>query len=429
MNKKSMRIFLAGGKTFAILVMGIMIGFGALCMVHMLPVEKIHQNVLNSRNAINVRGEVVQGYKSTSIDNFTDSIILNQVICPVDAPLLEKAVYNYQVNYWQKYEQPENLLRYLDGETGYKYQGYTHYWGGYLVILKPLLMIFDYADVLVINIIIQTLLAVLIILGLCKSGKDYVVIPFVAAIISIMPVSMAVCLQLCDIYYIALAGTALIVWGHKKIRSERMYLLFLLLGMSTSYFDFLTYPFVSLGIPLVVFLVYLDKEKLINKFFYIILCSAQWCVGYVGMWAGKWILGSILVPEGGSFKVAIKQIIYRGSNRSSDNQKLTVFSVTLENLFVYLKWPVMILIGAVMIYLLYKIIKGKNVVKNRALSAVPYLLICIYPLVWYMIAKNHSYEHSFMAYRELVIATFAGLCMLAEIGFADREKVVSRGGK
>lgn len=404
------------GKTALALISGILIGFGALCIVHLLPVERMHRNVLGSKDTIDVYRQVVEGYKSTSIDNFTDSIILNQVICPIDAPLLEKVVYNYQVNYWKQYGQVENLLKYLEGENGYKYQGYTHYWGGYLVILKPLLAIFDYADVLVMNMIVQALLLLLIILGLSRTGKSYVIIPFTIAILSMMPVSMAVSLQLCDIYYIALVSTAMIVWKHEKIRKERMYLLFLLTGMATSYFDFLTYPFVSLGIPLIVFLTYLDSEKLAKKFYYIILCSAQWCIGYVGMWAGKWIMGSVLVPEGGSIEAAIRSILYRGSNMSSDDQTtLNVFNVTLENLYVYLKWPVMILIGTAIIYLLWKIIRRKGFVKSRLLSVAPYLLICIYPFAWYMIAKNHSYEHSFMAYRELAIATFAGLCMLAEI--------------
>lgn len=242
-------------------------------------------------------------------------------------------------------------------------------------------------------------------------------IPFTVAVLSMMPISMAISLQLCDIYYITLISTAVVVWKHDKIRNERMYVLFLLIGMVTSYFDFLTYPFVSLGIPLVVFLAYLDYEKLVKRFFYIILCSAQWCIGYVGMWAGKWILGSILVPESGSLTAATRSILYRGSNMSSDGQtRLTVFNVTLENLYVYLKWPVMILIGTTIIYLLWKGIKNKKSAKDRLLLVTPYLLICIYPCIWYMIAKNHSYEHSFMAYRELSIATFAGLCMLAEAG-------------
>lgn len=285
-----------------------------------------------------------------------------------------------------------------------------------MVILKPLLAIFDYADVLVANMIIQTLLIILAILGLSKSRKNYVAVPFAVAVISIMPISMAISLQLCDVFYIALIGANLIIWKHKQIRNERMYILFLLLGMFTSYFDFLTYPFVSLGVPLVIFLSYLDNEKLTNQFFYIILCSIQWCIGYVGMWSGKWILGSVLVPEGGSLKVALESISYRGSNISSDHQVLTVFDVILENMFVYLRWPTIVLIGGVTVYLSWKIIKGNVITKHKLSEVFPYLLICIYPVFWYMISKNHSYEHSFMAYRELTIATFAGLCMLAKLG-------------
>ena len=179
----------------------------------------MYRNVYNSRDAVGACAQVVMGYESTTVDNFTDSIILNQVICPVNAPVLEKAVYNYQVNYWRGYEQPENLERYLDGEEGFRYQGYTHYWGGYLTVLKPLLLIFDYADILVINIILQTLLAALIIAGLYKTGKKYVILPFLTAVLSMMPITAALCLQLCDVFYIALSVSALIIWKRERIRA------------------------------------------------------------------------------------------------------------------------------------------------------------------------------------------------------------------
>ena len=377
----------------------------------------MYRNVYNSRDAVGACAQVVMGYESTTVDNFTDSIILNQAICPVNAPVWEKAVYNYQVNYWRGYEQPENLERYLDGEEGFRYQGYTHYWGGYLTVLKPLLLIFDYADILVINIILQTLLAALIIAGLYKTGKKYVILPFLTAVLSMMPITAALCLQLCDVFYIALSVSALIIWKRERIRDERMYLLFLLSGMMTSYFDFLTYPFVSLGVPLVIFLAYLDKYRPEKRIFYTIVCSAEWCVGYAGMWAGKWILGSILIPEGGALKVAIEAIQYRGSNLSSDNVHLTVFNVLLKNMYVYLRWPVMLLMGAAAVYLAGRIFWSRCLTGRKLYMLIPYAMVCLYPVAWYMIAKNHSYEHAFMAYRELIIAAFAGLCMLAEAGY------------
>lgn len=409
-------------KVILILILGILIGFAALCAVHLLPVERMYQNVAASRDVINSHAQLVPGYESTSVDNYTDSIMLNEAICPVEAPLIEKVIYNYQVNYYRQYEQQENLLRYLEGEEGYDYQGYTHYWGGHQIILKPLLLVFDHGDILIINMLLQTLLAVLVAVGLYKTGKQYVILPFMTAVLSIMPMTIAVCLQFCDVYYIALAGAALIVWKHEKIRKERMYLLFLLLGMATSYFDFLTYPFVSLGIPVVLLLVYLNDESLPKRLFYQVQCSIVWCVGYIGMWSGKWILGSILMPEAGSLSEALNSIAYRGSDKA-EGMTLTVFDVLLKNMYVYLKWPVILLIATVAVYFIWQSISHRCLNKAGAMNCIPYILVCIYPIAWYMISKNHSYEHAFMAYRELAIATFSGLCMLAGMEISGRKNI------
>lgn len=399
-------------KVILILIAGILIGFAALCAVHLLPVERMHQNVAASKDVINSRAQLIPGYESTTVDNYTDSIMLNEAICPVEVPLLEKVIYNYQVNYYRQYEQQENLLRYLEGEEGYDYQGYTHYWGGHQVVLKLLLLIFDHSDILMINMILQTLLTILIVAGLYRTGKQFAILPFMIAVLSIMPMTIAICLQFCDVYYIALAGAALIVWKHEKIGNERMYLLFLLLGMATSYFDFLTYPFVSLGIPIVLLLAYLSGEKLSKQLFYQIQCSILWCVGYGGMWSGKWILGSILMPEAGSLSEALNSIAYRGSDRA-EGMKITIIDVLLKNIYIYLKWPIIILFAAAVLYFVYRIISRRCLNKKTFIYCIPYLLVCAYPLAWYMITKNHSYEHAFMAYRELAIATFSGLCMLA----------------
>lgn len=384
-------------------------------MAHLLPVERMYENLKSSKDVINSHAQLIPGYESTAIDNYTDSIMLNEAVCKVDVPLIEKVIYNYQINYYRQYDQQENLLRYLDGESGYKYQGYTHYWGGHQIILKPLLLLFDYADILILNTILQTSLFILVITGLCLTGKHYVVLPFFVAFMTIMPMAIAVCLQFSNILYIALVGAAFIAWKYTWIKKERMYFLFLVLGILTSYFDFLTYPLVSLGIPIVLFLIYMEKEKWVTQVFYVIQVSVLWCVGYLGMWSGKWILGSIFLPEADSMKVALESIAYRGSNRAEDGV-ITVFDVLIKNMYVYLKWPSILLIGGVGICFLGILIYRKKYSKRELLSSIPYLLICMYPIIWYLMAGNHSYEHSFMAYRELSIATFAGLSMLVVLG-------------
>jgi len=403
-----------------ILLVGIVLGFLALCAVHLLPVERMHKNVLYSKDVINSYAEVISGYPSTTLDNYTDSIMLNEAICPNDAPLIERAIYNYQVCYFKNYTQQDNLLKYLEGEEGYGYMGYTHYWGGYLVPLKLLLLFFDYADIIAITTIMHGLMIVGIIVGLVKRKREDIVLPFVIAVMSIMPMAISRCMQYYDVFFITLLGALAIVWRDKRIKNERMYLVFLLLGMATSYFDFLTYPFVSLGIPLVFFLVLMDESKILKKIIYMTLCSAAWCFGYLGMWAGKWILSSVLLPEAESMEWALKSIAYRGSNKATGGV-VTVWDVLLKNLFVYLKWPIIILFVVVGVYLLYNIFKAKGFSWKQIRNNSCYLFVCLYPIAWFFISKNHSFEHAFMTYRELVITVFSGFCMLVEMSNSAKD--------
>ena len=408
-------------KVAGILLAGVLIGFLALCFVHLLPVDRMYENVQSSKDAINAYGNIVNGYVSTSMDNYTDCIMINEAICPIEAPLIDKAINNYHVNYWKGYEQPENLLRYLDGEQGYKYQGYSHYWGGHQVVLKLLLLAFDYSDILVMNIILQSMLIVFIIIGLQRSKKEFVIIPFCIAVLTMMPSAIAVCLQFSTVFYTTLFGILFIVWRYPYLKKENQCYIFLLIGMATSYFDFLTYPFVSLGLPLVVSIAYMAEDKLGRQIRNVVINSALWGIGYLGMWSGKWILGSILSPESGSLKVALESIAYRGS-AVAQGQVLSVFDVFLENAFIYLRKPTMILIFGAAVFFIIRILARRYRV-NCFLRAIPYLIVCFYPIAWYRVARNHSFEHAFMAYRVLAITIFAGLCMLSNL--ASKEEKTS----
>ena len=66
------------------------------------------------------------------------------------------------------------------------------------------------------------------------------------------------------------------------------------IGIVVSYFDFLTYPLVTLGVPLCLLLILqADKITYLQKIKNIISLSIAWVIGYLGMWAMKWMIGSI----------------------------------------------------------------------------------------------------------------------------------------
>lgn len=396
---------------FLVIGMSIISGFVLLCLAHSLPTDNIHKNIQSFVDRAEYI-DSVDDYISTRIDTYTDSIMLNEAACPVEAPIIEKAIFNYQVTYFKQYSQEENLTRYLSGEEGYDYTGYSHYWGGHQVFLKIMLQFLDYSDLKMLNLMLQSILFVLIIIGFSKKGYDYVIPPFAVTILSIVPSTIAVCFQYSSVYYVTLLGTALLVWYGNRIKRENVYLLFLVLGIITSYIDFLTYPLITLGIPLIVVMVMYEESKWMNNLQSILFLSFTWGLGYIGMWSGKWILGSLLLPESGALSEAIRALKYRGSNEA-EGKMLSLLDVLMENAYIYIKWPLILIVG---LYIAGAVVKGIKNHKLRLGKIINYLYLLfpsVYPIVWFLVSRNHSFQHAFMTYRILAISLFAGLCFIS----------------
>ena len=62
-KKISRKILWGGGKTVLVLLTGICSGFAALCLVHLLPVDRMYRNVYNNRDAVGDCAQVVMGYE------------------------------------------------------------------------------------------------------------------------------------------------------------------------------------------------------------------------------------------------------------------------------------------------------------------------------------------------------------------------------
>ncbi|MBQ4529405.1 MAG: hypothetical protein IJA36_02150, partial [Lachnospiraceae bacterium] len=220
--------------TVVILCLGVLIGFFALCLVHLIPVERMYDNAQVAQNMISEENTTysVYGMKSTELDNYTDSIMVSTAICPKESSILEKVVYNYHSSYFKGYSEQENLRRYLVGEEGYDYSFYSHYWNGYLLFLKPLLFLFEYNDILMFNFMAQMLLVIWVIVGMVKKKKDFLILPFIVTMLSMgVPTATSLSIQLSDVLYVTLLGTGMIVWNYQKLDNRSIYFLFLTLGM------------------------------------------------------------------------------------------------------------------------------------------------------------------------------------------------------
>lgn len=240
-------------KIALILITGSVIGLALLFLAYMLPTEPMIRNARASIDIFKIEGaysQTIHGYRSTTLDNYTDAWMLRNACYDGDESVLQKCLHVYFYGYidGETTDSCERLIAWLEGKEGYVRADYARYWHGYLTILKPLLCLFDYGDIR--EILKFTGLAMLIYLCVLleRAHMARMIPAFIAAMAYMEFHTVGMSMQYTWVFFIAILFSIIIL----KKREQLVFssIPFLMIGMLTSYFDFLTYPLFTLGIPL-----------------------------------------------------------------------------------------------------------------------------------------------------------------------------------
>lgn len=139
--------------------------------------------------------------------------------------------------------------------------------------------------------------------------------------------------------------------------------------MCTAFFDYLTYPLVTLGGPLVFYLLLEDnKQSLKGNIFKLLLLAFVWGFGYVGMWISKWIIASVVLNKN-VIASGLSVIAYR----SSSVEGVPRYGALLKNIFIYNNNYYILIMGAIIIYYIVKLIKMKdNLSFDKLKETIPF---------------------------------------------------------
>lgn len=397
-------------KMVMILCVGIFVGTILMLGVNLLPNSIMEKHLKQSAIVMEKETdyyETVPGKISSRLDNFTDSIMLVSSVYKADTGLVDRAMNVYRVIYEDK-SPAESLISYVNGEEGFKNISYARYWHGYQVILKPLLIFFNYQEIRYINMFVQILFLTMIAVQLVKKRMKWMILPYSVTIFSLMPVSVALSLQFSTIFYVTNVAILLLLSQYEKMKkNEWIGLFFLLIGMCTSFVDFLTYPLVSLGIPLILLLALDKTDKFITALYGIVKYVFCWGIGYIGMWGGKWIVGSLLLKRN-----IIEDAINTASTRTASKTATVQFShldVLWKNIYAMFSSPIRYIIFAILIICI--VLMFRNMLKDKKNYFIrwQYMIIACMPIIWYLVLANHSYIHFWFTYRELAVSIFAVL--------------------
>ena len=393
-----------------------------------IPTKWIESNLTKSSEEIITYGgekEIVRiGNKYVIAFLFTDALMLNTAYAidtstPLASPMLARKNYipgqtqrvfmdlngnlgaseNYKADNGDIYQVPE-FYGLMHGENIADSFEYARYWHGYLIFLRPLLVIMDYQGIRILMQVI-TIILMIVMLGLIAKKINWqIAVMFFIGFLSIDIFIAARAFNAICVFIIAIVSTIFILL--KKDSEKNIAINFFVIGSVTSFIDLLTTPLVTLGIPIIVYLLLIQKngKNLKECLIELVKICLMWGIGYGLTWATKWILVQLMYN-----RPIIQNALTQAQVRIVTNK--TTFLNMMINIGNFLSYEVIFANIMIMIsYAIIMLVKNRNKelnIKNNIVQSIPYLIVAMMPLAWYAVLKQHSMIHRFFTYRALVI--------------------------
>ena len=307
----------------------VVICFGALALSTLIPQGNIRDNIKESAEIMKKQGErffVWSLGRELSIHNSTDAIMLNMtyslnnedlvksVLIPsrnkvpgVSTQEVVKDALGDLPRESKDYLMTEELSKLVDHNSDQKTYEYARYWHGYIPILRPLLLIFNISQIRILFYLITLILIAYLVKKIWDKNK-------------ILAISTILCFLIFDIVFwhlniqgvfvmiITLSMACLI--ANKKINSNNITFAYFIVGALIAYLDFLTFPLLSFLLPLVIYTLFNKEDNKKDLYTLLIKNMFLWGIGYLAIWASKWMLIDVIYQEG-MIDHAITQVIYR----------------------------------------------------------------------------------------------------------------------
>lgn len=388
-----------------------------MCAAYSIPLKPIDDHAREAAAVVQDEGTYPKLFPwcTSQLDNWVDSLKIQLASYNKQGgSSVEKALKNYAGGF-NGVSDPRAVLseHYLNGIDYDMEWSYSRYWHGYLVVLKPLLYFFSYSKIRIMNGIVQVALFFLICLLMCRRKHKELIIPWLLTYLMMMPMALAKSLQFSPCFYIMSLSLASLLLLNGE---NRACWVFLITGMLTSFFDLLTYPAATFGVPAVLYTALYAKEINAKTIAKQIKNGVFWVAGYGGLWLSKWIMGNLLTDRD-VIGDALRELGIRTGKLSEDGSRIYGIRACLsDNLKAFFhtpaSWLVLFFCVGLLILAVYRL------VHHSTLDIKPliyYCLIILIPFLWYVTARNHSAIHYWFTNKALSITVFSLMCGLVHV--------------
>ena len=418
------------GRSALLVAICVAVGFALLLAAFALPTEPMREHALASQDVFAREGSYPMARTlgvDAKLDNFTDSMMLVQA--GYQAP--ETTLLQRTLNVYRPFPHGNRgaagvYAESLAAPAPAPQSNYGRYWHGYLAVLKPLLSLFTYEQLRVVNAVWVALLGLIVVALMWRRGLRRYILPFVVTVLLFDPVATAMNMFYTQVYAVTMLACIAILsgWNWLRARTGRLLLLFTLTGCLTSYLDLLTCPLVSFGVPCV-FCLCLAAPDWKDGLKLVLTALICWGIGYGGMWAGKWVLAALLGGE----NIGLLETLRLRSSAAGASNPLGAIAVIVKRLLVHLRVPMLAVALLLALALGVLFLRRSPWEKLKSLEWLPWAALCLLPFFWIAFTQNHSYIHRWFVYRLLAICVFGGLCMLARLTEKRPAPRVGAGGE
>lgn len=386
-------------KPFAkIFVILIAVFFLSMTLVYCIPTSWIQENVEKSVAVMENEGDYPMYFfyrHSAIIDVHTDKLMYESLI--------------------------QNRDYYNPIQASVSINQYPRYWHGYQVILRPLTVVFQVQEVRYLGMLVFHLLFFWSAWLMAKKTKPVNAMLYVLTVSTGYIVFLPVCLQFLSTFLVLFVSLIVLLSRYDKDKPMRLMLYFFIIGMVENFFDFLTYPIITLGIPLILLLwmrVRDEKANFKNNFWFMFRASVSWFLGYALTWISKWLIAAGILGIRYFWRtMSVVQYRLEGSEEEPLDRLGTIrknlkswMNVQDDGIITWSKVALLIIVVALILCI------WKKVKDLRTVAAyVPILFVAAYPYIWYLVMSNHSQIHHWFTYRAQLVALFGILIFIASI--------------
>ena len=396
--------------------------FVLLLAAYALPGERVRQNVYDSALTIQSEGLYPEyfGFKLFQMDNYTDTLMLFEAASADELPPLQAMMTNTAYNVDNFETLADDLAWYIekDWSTGAQRTdapalepfSYARYWHGYLLWLRPLLLVTSYTGVRIVQYIALFALLAVVLVQLRRRCGLRAAVWFAVSQLAVSVWFVPHQVQYFTCFFIAYAGCAWVL--ARPRRSDVLCLGLLVLGTATAFCDLLVTPILTLGLPLACWLLE-PQQRLrggVPQCALAVGGSLCWGTGYALCWASKWVLAGAVTGQN-VLTDALHQAEVRTTADTWHGMELTwcnIFAFLYDTLNSrHLFWPALVVLAALIALFILSVRSKAALVRALPLA----LTACMTP-AWFVLLRTHSIQHGWFTWRALGLTLFAGLAFL-----------------